>query len=588
MLYKSIIKNKNKIAVMTMVIGAFLFSFASVNIKTAEAATLSLRPSSQSVSKGNIVSVRLIVNTDGKYVNNTEGSIQFPTDLLDVLSVSKSSSIFSLWVEEPRFSNYDGSVSFNGGVPNPGYIGSGGEVISITFKAKKAGNASVMIADASVRENDGLGTDILNSKSGASIQIQDAQADNNTADTTVKPTTPTTAKSSAPDKPTVLSSTHPKQDIWYKGTSALFSWSVPASVTSVQASLNKTEMSVPTVSYDGSVSRKTLNDLTDGTYFFNLRLKNGEGWSPTSHYKIHVDNTAPEDFTPNVEDRDGKNIVKLIAEDKNSGIDHYVVSVDSQDNAVNVDPQSLTDNEYQIPPQSKGQHILNVLAYDKAGNKREVTASFVSSGVVPPEISLSADSIEVGDSVTVSGTSIYPNTKVEVSVAIGGAEPKKYQQVTGADGSFQLVIDDLKNRGTVIVTANLVLGDSKTIESLNKLQLKIGDPKSLESIKNIVYPAFEIVFILLVMTILLFAIYLGWHKFFGLRKRYRDDLQVMAESVHKTMLLLKKELNSQLKTLEKIQEDRNLNEKEERIFEEIQNNIDDVEKFIQKKIKKLL
>ncbi len=110
----------------------------------SNAATLSLAPSTSTVTVGNIVSIGVKVNTQGKYINNGEVVIQFPTDLLEVISISKSSSIFSLWVEEPSFSNATGRISFNGGVANPGFNGSSGTIASITFKAKKAGSASLI------------------------------------------------------------------------------------------------------------------------------------------------------------------------------------------------------------------------------------------------------------------------------------------------------------------------------------------------------------------------------------------------------------------------------------------------------------
>ena len=54
------------------------------------------------------------------------------------------------------------------------------------------------------------------------------------------------------------------------------------------------------------------------------------------------------------------------------------------------------------------------------------------------------------------------------------------------------------------------------------------------------------------------------------------------------MLLLKDELNSQLESLEKTKKERNLNDKEEKIFGEIKDNVDNIDDFIEKKLKKLI
>ncbi len=157
-------RNLNKFIILSLVVAAWAAS------SPALAATLYLRPSQASVSAGNIVNVEVLVNTDNKWINNAESIIQYPSDLLEVISIDKT-SIFSLWVQEPNYSNGIGQVSFNGGVPNPGYKGAAGKVASIVFKAKKAGTASVVFSDSAVRENDGLGTNILTSKSGAEISI---------------------------------------------------------------------------------------------------------------------------------------------------------------------------------------------------------------------------------------------------------------------------------------------------------------------------------------------------------------------------------------------------------------------------------
>ena len=111
------------------------------------------------------------VDTLGKAINNVESIIQFPSDLLEVISLDSNSSIFSIWAEQPNFSNNAGRITFNGGIPNPGFQGSAGKILSIIFKTKKAGIASVIFSNSAVRENDGLGTDILNERFGSNINI---------------------------------------------------------------------------------------------------------------------------------------------------------------------------------------------------------------------------------------------------------------------------------------------------------------------------------------------------------------------------------------------------------------------------------
>lgn len=70
--------------------------------------------------------------------------------------------------------NAAGTISFNGGVPNPGFTGSG-QVMTAVFKAKKVGTARFSLSGTAIRENDGLGTNIISGQSGSSILIIEAK-----------------------------------------------------------------------------------------------------------------------------------------------------------------------------------------------------------------------------------------------------------------------------------------------------------------------------------------------------------------------------------------------------------------------------
>jgi hypothetical protein len=152
-------------------ISVFLLSvFFSFTVK-ADAATLYLTPSSSNITVGNISTVNILVNTDGVAINNAEVVVNFPKDLLEIVSVSKSGSIFSLWVAEPVFSNGSGTLSFNGGAPTPGFNGSADKALSVVFRAKNTGSATLLFSSSSVRANDGFGTDVLTGTGQANINI---------------------------------------------------------------------------------------------------------------------------------------------------------------------------------------------------------------------------------------------------------------------------------------------------------------------------------------------------------------------------------------------------------------------------------
>ncbi|MFA6177346.1 MAG: hypothetical protein WC694_00400 [Candidatus Paceibacterota bacterium] len=156
---------QNKILILVLIVFCFIFP------QKTNAATLSISPSTANVFVGDTFAVKININTLGKSINNTEGIIQFPVEMLEVLSLSKNSSIFSLWVEEPSFSNVTGKINFNGGVPTPGFVGQNGNILSVTFKAKKQGTVPVIFTNGVIRENDGFGTNISGNLTGAIFYV---------------------------------------------------------------------------------------------------------------------------------------------------------------------------------------------------------------------------------------------------------------------------------------------------------------------------------------------------------------------------------------------------------------------------------
>ncbi len=553
--------------------------FSLLFVNKIYAASLSLLPSPSTVSVGNIVSIKVVVNTEGKVINNAEASVQFPTDLLEVISITKSSSIFSLWVEEPSFSNYTGKIVFNGGVPNPGFTGTNGYIASITFKAKKEGTASILFSDGAVRENDGLGTDILTSKNLGIIKIGSPSK-------VEIPDTPI-VKSNLPLKPAVTSSTHPDQNAWYSLDTASFNWKIPAGINSVQTLLSKSSDATPNITYDSSVSEKTLNNLNDGIYYFHIRYKNSVGWGPSEHFKIRIDTTAPLSFIPTIRGDGYNNLIKLNATDETSGLDYYTIKID-EDPLLKVKESELIDGEYKLPIKNEGNHNLIVTAYDKAGNYTEAILAFVGSYISVPIISLSSNEIIKDESVTILGKTDYPNTDVKVYLESKGKEINSYIQKTSADGSFSVTTDLIKTTGTINIWAETLISETVKSSHSEKVYLKVSEPKVVRVTLAIFYPLLYLLIIIILLIILLFALYLGWHKFFGLKRKIKKELKETNDEVHKAMLLLKGELSAELELLEKAKEDRVLNKKEEVIFAEIKKNIDGIDDFIEKKLNKII
>ncbi len=157
----------NTLFTRQILIAASLFFLA----QSCHAATLSLG-SVGDHAVGDVFSIPILVTTDSSQPLNTISTdIQFPSDKLRVLSLSDI-GIIDAWAQKPSFSNSAGTVSFLGVTYNPGFSGSKGKVITLTFKVLAPGAASLHFASPSILANDGLATEILTSSSDATINLR--------------------------------------------------------------------------------------------------------------------------------------------------------------------------------------------------------------------------------------------------------------------------------------------------------------------------------------------------------------------------------------------------------------------------------
>ncbi len=376
---------------LPFVFGLFFLALPSA----AFAASLSLVPAASSVAAGNIITVRLVTSTAGAAINESGGTIQFPTDLFDVISVSKSNSIFTLWVEEPSFSNSAGTISFDGGLPNPGYTGAG-TILSVTLHARKPGTATLSLSDAAVRANDGFGTNVLTSAGTAQINITGAATPTPTPIPT--PTKPVTSPTiSGGDSIRDLTSpSHPDQGLWYSDNNPRFSWTLPDGATAVETTMASTTDVVPTVVYQPAISQRQVKDLIDGSAYFNIRAKTKNGWGPTASYRVQIDATPPTLGNPVFTyDLIGRQllITNIVPADQGSGISKFELVIDGAA-PVLIQPSEIVNGTYrytyktdirllsavataQIQPSIGGTHTASLTAYDFANNHTTATGAFV-------------------------------------------------------------------------------------------------------------------------------------------------------------------------------------------------------------------
>lgn len=110
---------------------------------------------------GDFIAVSVLLDSTKSAVNAMEGEIIFPTDKLEVKSISTRDSIDTFWIPtNPYFSTTTNTILFSGGLPTPGFLGIAGNILTVVFQAKAAGPVELSLTNTSVLANDGLGTTV--------------------------------------------------------------------------------------------------------------------------------------------------------------------------------------------------------------------------------------------------------------------------------------------------------------------------------------------------------------------------------------------------------------------------------------------
>lgn len=340
---------------------------------SALAATLGISPANNTTNIGGTITETIFVSSTDQAMNAVAGTLSFPADLLQVISVSRANSVLTLWVQDPTFSNANGTVSWSGVVPNPGYAGSHGEVFSVRFRGKQTGIANVIFKPSlsQVLANDGNGTDILGQTGAAVITINTSAP---------VPTPPLSSVAGVDLLARIISSSHPDQTQWYALSHAIFDWTNAQGVSTVRLGYDKNADGEPGVLYTDPISHKEL-DLSDGIWYFHVQEKDANGWGPAASYRVQIDTVPPLPFSvtfPNgTTTSSGSPISALFtATDELSGIGHYQVAVDGKEFTVSADEGS---RPYLVSG-NVGAHLLLVQAYDKAGNITTANGRFAVIG----------------------------------------------------------------------------------------------------------------------------------------------------------------------------------------------------------------
>ena len=492
-------KHSRKIFISLALISIFL-PLISASKTQAAGASLYLSPASGTKYTGDKFNIFVYVSAS-QAVNTFD--VYLSSNNITVTGVASGGSICVLFPNPPSYTN--STARFKCGLPTPGYTGNNGYIGAITVQAGSPGTGrSTVDSPSSVLANDGAGTNVLGSRGTATFTIQPR---------------PTSA-------PSITSPTHPDQDKWYKGTSPTLNWTGNGSNFSYALDQNP-DTNVDEKS-EGTEKTKTFENLADGIWYFHVKvLGSNNAWSSTAHYKIQIDKTPPEKFTPEADpkkDADKRPIIAFTATDKTSGIDHYELKVDEG-------TWTKIDNPYKLPKISSGKHTIHVKAVDKAGNETIGQVEITVKQIPIPEITKPKNNstLPYGNELWIKGKAT-PN--FDVKLYLNGKEIATVK--TDKNGNFEFRYKELLKAGKHELYAVAINSDQ--IESSKSELVKFNiDPKAYV-IFGFAIPGLVLLTslfaILLIFIFIIFFLLLGAKRF---RRKLQNIIEELEQEVDKDL-----------------------------------------------------
>lgn len=567
-------KNYN-LKLKIILIFAFCLLASSANATTV---SLYLSPSSANYIVDNTFSVAVRINSVGVSVNAAEGTLVFNPDELQVVNVSKSNSIFSLWTTEPSFSNSSGNIFFAGGTPT-NFVGNAGKVITITFKAKITALAQVNFSSGSILAADGKGTNILGSMRGGNYNLS---AQVITPSDEEPPVTPY----QAPAAPVISSVTHSDENKWYSNINPEFIWKLPSDVTEVSLLLHKKPTGDPGSISDGLMESKKFEDIKDGIWYFHIKFKNEYGWGKITHRKVSIDTQPPKPFEIEQVQRedptDPQPVLIFETADELSGIEYYRVKINDEE-GIRVDNKDgcCKTKPYRLISQAPGIYQIEIKAFDRAGNYSKTTTEIEILPIETPTITEFPKSLSLDQNLILKGKSL-PDVRIKVFIQKEKRELTVSKVKSNEYGEWLFISGESLDKGDYQVWVQVQ--DERGALSLTSPKISFWVTLSpIFRFGKIVIDYLSIMITLIVLIVAaVIIIFYGWYRISRWRKRLKIETKEVTQTVAKSFRTLREEIQEEI---EKLDKKPGLSKREKQIRDKLQKAIDSSEELIEKEIK---
>lgn len=486
-------------------------------------------------------------------------------------------------MQEPSFSNSNGTVNFEGIVLNPGFTGEAGKILTINFKAKAVGEAALTFFSASVLANDGEGTNILTTLGQANFNLTSLYKDSAFLLTAPQATTAVKAAERLP-APQITSPTHPDPNRWYAKGDAEFQWHVTSDTTAVRLLASRIPNDVPTFTYNRPLRQKKVSGFEDGVWYFHAQLKNNNGWGDIAHFRFQIDTEKPRSFEIQEIAREDKTNPKarfiFNAEDKTSGIDYYKVRID--DGKEQIWRSNNDKAVFETPALKPGKHVLIAQAVDKAGNALANSADFIVEALKPPLITSYPQELKKDEILIVKGIT-YPRAQVVVWLQKDSNQPQNYIVRSGRRGHFTFIAEENLKSGVYKLWAEVIDARGAKSKPSAKITIAVKDIVGGKA-DNWPLAVFIVIMVMVITSVVLLAVIVySWYRLWRLQRNIRHQIQKTDWSVRQIIKLRKRNIAKQIQLLIKGKSRLSAQEKTKAV-QQLQESLDSMEDLVHKKI----
>ena len=558
---------KNKLLVLSGILTLMIWLPFEIS---AQEASFYVLPESGNYEVGQSFRVDVLINSEGISLNASQATIHFPTDKLRVIDISKNNSIFSLWTQEPIWSNLQGTISFGGGLPNPGFRGSAGKVISIIFQGKSKGEARIYFKEEAILANDAWGTNIFSFSQEGNYPIFE--------------TKPSEVEK-VPAAPEISSSTHPNPNKWYSNSNSEFQWKVSSDIIAVSFELNQISVFDPGDISQRILDSKVFEKVDDGIWYFHLKLKNAIGWGVVSHFKVQIDTKAPDPFEIVVDNEgDPTNPYPFLyfeSQDDGSGISYYEIKIGTGDVFRLFE---VENNPFQMSRQAPGVHLVIIRAIDEAQNFTESNTEVKVESIPAPEITVCPSVFTSGEEIMyVEGTAL-PNCEVLVFFKKNEQLIKEWQVASKETGDWFVIEDGLIKSGLYKITARTKDARRAISQESSPCFVKVILSGVVIGPWIIGYKILALI-VLIIFIIVLAGIFYLLLKVRKIQRLIKKEAKDLKKKFYKEYNELQADIEVELEELRKARGKRRITEEEKKREEELLKNLNDVKDVLEKELK---